>query len=347
MKKINYMIIYCIICFGVPLGTDGLDSLLTTPAEHGRFIRSSLASAQSRVIIVSPFITSWRLTNNDFNGNDGLGAHIKAAIDRRVEISVFTDAAFDANKTYATQGRTILASLGVDLKIVSHLHSKNLIIDNDCITFGSFNWLSADTNPGGMYCNYETTTILRAEQAQEVIARIVPELIGLEVKLHGGGYSSSLLDLSITDEDQATYALELYLEQNTRPHYKQLAEHILSTLRIPGTTKRTLSLEAVQALAAHSWPGNVRELRNVLEGIVLMGNGTGPISREEVLALLPKTRGTFQTGDHQHLSLEEIERLHIQRVLDASGGNKTQAAKTLQIDYKTLLTKLKKCDMGI
>jgi len=122
----------------------------------------------------------------------------------------------------------------------------------------------------------------------------------------------------------------------------KLAEHILSTLRIPGTTKRTLFPDAVQALTAHSWPGNVRELRNVLEGIVLMSHGTGPINREEVLALLPKTRSSLQTGDLTHLSLEEIERLHIQRVLDASGGNKTHAAKTLDIDYKTLLTKLKK-----
>ena len=98
----------------------------------------------------------------------------------------------------------------------------------------------------------------------------------------------------------------------------------------------------MQALTAHSWPGNVRELRNVLEGIVLMSHGTGPISREEVLAQLPKTRSSLQTEEHTHLSLEEIERLHIERVLTASSGNKTQAAKTLDIDYKTLLTKLKK-----
>ncbi|MDO8356262.1 MAG: sigma-54 dependent transcriptional regulator [Nitrospirota bacterium] len=121
-----------------------------------------------------------------------------------------------------------------------------------------------------------------------------------------------------------------------------LAEHILSTLRIPGTTKRTLSPEALQTLAAHSWPGNVRELRNVLEGIVLMSNSIGPIGQEEVVALLPKTRTTLHPGDQTQLSLDEIERLHIQRVLDATGGNKTQAAKTLAIDYKTLLTKLKK-----
>jgi DNA-binding NtrC family response regulator len=122
----------------------------------------------------------------------------------------------------------------------------------------------------------------------------------------------------------------------------KLAEHILSTLRIPGTTTRTLSPEAVQTLTAHSWPGNVRELRNVLEGIVLMSNGMGKISREEVLGLLPKIRNTLHPEDQTQLSLDEVERRHIQRVFDASGGNKTQAAKTLDIDYKTLLTKLKK-----
>lgn len=122
----------------------------------------------------------------------------------------------------------------------------------------------------------------------------------------------------------------------------KLAEHILSILRIPGNTKRPLSPEALQVLTTHQWPGNVRELRNVLEGIVLMSHGTGSISRDEVLALLPQTRNRLQTGDPSHLPLEEIERLHIQRVLEASGGNKTHAAKTLAIDYKTLLTKLKK-----
>ena len=45
-------------------------------------------------------------------------------------------------------------------------------------------------------------------------------------------------------------------------------------------------------------------------------------------------------------SLDEIERQHIERVLQASGGNKTKAAQTLQIDYKTLLSKLKKYESG-
>lgn len=119
-------------------------------------------------------------------------------------------------------------------------------------------------------------------------------------------------------------------------------EHMLHTIRIPGAPRRTLSEEAVQHLTTYHWPGNVRELRNVLERIVLMSTGTGPILREEVAQVLPPSPGKRQAEDLSTLSLDKVERRHIQRVLDASGGNKTQAAKTLDIDYKTLLAKLKK-----
>ena len=126
----------------------------------------------------------------------------------------------------------------------------------------------------------------------------------------------------------------------------RLAEHLLQTLRVPGSRKRSLSPETIQQLEAHHWPGNVRELRNVIERIVLMSLGSGPITREEVLAVLPPP-GSPATHPRQEeetasLSLDEIEQRHILLVLDACGGNKTQAAKTLQIDYKTLLSKLKR-----
>jgi len=121
-----------------------------------------------------------------------------------------------------------------------------------------------------------------------------------------------------------------------------LIDHILQTLRIPGATKRTVAKDALQRLTAYAWPGNVRELRNVIERIILMSTGTGPITHAEVEHVLPKSTGAPQTDDPAELTLDEIERRHILRVLDASGGNITSAAKTLDIDYKTLLAKLKK-----
>ena len=102
----------------------------------------------------------------------------------------------------------------------------------------------------------------------------------------------------------------------------------------------------MQQLSSYSWPGNIRELRNVIERIMLMSTGTTPVSREEITQVLPRRQDSRQAGDVTQLSLEEVERLHIMRVLDASEGNKTQAAKTLAIDYKTLLSKLKKYGLG-
>ena len=124
-----------------------------------------------------------------------------------------------------------------------------------------------------------------------------------------------------------------------------LIGHILQTLRIPGAPKRTVAEDALHRLASYAWPGNVRELRNVIERIILMGTGTGPITGTDVERVLPTLPPAAHPEDPANVSLDEIERRHILRVLTAAGGNKTQAAKTLDIDYKTLLAKLKKFEV--
>ena len=121
-----------------------------------------------------------------------------------------------------------------------------------------------------------------------------------------------------------------------------LAEYFLQSLRAAGSVKRALSAEAKAALCAYAWPGNIRELRNVIERLVLMGAGTGAVSGEDVKAVLPTFTHEAHVGPPSERSLESVERWHIERVLAAYNGNKSQAAKTLEIDYKTLLTKLKK-----
>jgi transcriptional regulator with PAS, ATPase and Fis domain len=125
----------------------------------------------------------------------------------------------------------------------------------------------------------------------------------------------------------------------------KLIEHMMRIVRVPGMEKPAVLADALEQLAAYSWPGNIRELRNVLERLVLMHTGKEPIGRDAVLQALPRARAAARAEDSS-LSLDEIEHLHIERVLHASGGNKTQAAKTLRIDYKTLLAKLKKYGLG-
>ncbi|HEU4501032.1 MAG TPA: sigma-54 dependent transcriptional regulator [Nitrospira sp.] len=121
-----------------------------------------------------------------------------------------------------------------------------------------------------------------------------------------------------------------------------LADHFLQSVRAAGLSPRLLSPSAKAALSTYPWPGNVRELHNVIERLVMSGEGTDAISGDEVLAVLPKSQPGLQLQQLSQCSLEDVERVHILRVLEVSGGNKTHAAKILDIDYKTLLAKLKK-----
>jgi len=96
-----------------------------------------------------------------------------------------------------------------------------------------------------------------------------------------------------------------------------LAEHFLQSLRAAGSLARTLCPEARAALCAYSWPGNIRELRNVIERLMLMGTGTASISGEEVSAVLPAPSRASEAGQLSKRSLEDIERWHIEQVLEA------------------------------
>jgi two-component system response regulator AtoC len=104
-----------------------------------------------------------------------------------------------------------------------------------------------------------------------------------------------------------------------------------------------LSKTAAEKLAAYSWPGNVRELQNCIERAVALTRF------EEILVEdLPDKVQNFKpsqvvldSGDPSELvSLDELERRYILRVLEALNGNKSLAAQTLGLDRKTLYRKL-------
>ncbi|MFT3698468.1 MAG: sigma-54 dependent transcriptional regulator [Kofleriaceae bacterium] len=106
---------------------------------------------------------------------------------------------------------------------------------------------------------------------------------------------------------------------------------------------RGLSDAAADRLMRHAWPGNVRELRNAMERAVAMCSGT-EISVEDLPERIRDYRGGVPLPPSMDrelaMSLEEIERRHILRVLDAKEGNKVAAASSLGIDRKTLYRKL-------
>ncbi|MBA3822021.1 MAG: sigma-54-dependent Fis family transcriptional regulator [Deltaproteobacteria bacterium] len=103
-----------------------------------------------------------------------------------------------------------------------------------------------------------------------------------------------------------------------------------------------LSAAAAERMMTYEWPGNVRELGNCLERAVALAN----FEEIQVDDLPEKIRSSRHrmalsgTELPELLTLEEIERRHVLRVLEACNGNRTDAAKMLGLDRKTLYRKL-------
>jgi two-component system, NtrC family, response regulator AtoC len=101
---------------------------------------------------------------------------------------------------------------------------------------------------------------------------------------------------------------------------------------------------ALVALTRHSWPGNVRELRNAVERAAVLSAG-GLLDCKD-FALTDGTSATQSSGTNGSLDLksqvEAVERAAIQRALEASKGNRRQAANLLGISLRTLFYKLRR-----
>jgi DNA-binding NtrC family response regulator len=111
-----------------------------------------------------------------------------------------------------------------------------------------------------------------------------------------------------------------------------------------------ISQAAYQRLFAHPWPGNVRELQNVIERAVLLakGNKIEPVD-------LPFDNGSPPEGSSANtawdippnMTLEDIERLVIERTLQRTGGNKQAAANLLGIYRPRLYSKIRKYNIDV
>jgi DNA-binding NtrC family response regulator len=120
-----------------------------------------------------------------------------------------------------------------------------------------------------------------------------------------------------------------------------------------GRPCRKISEAAAEILLRYHWPGNVRELRNVIRRAILLASD---VIEPEHLAVLPvdpphTTVDTALCGESGSAasSLREIgdgaaayaEQQAIRRALQVTSGNKSEAARLLRTDYKTLHIKMK------
>jgi len=106
-----------------------------------------------------------------------------------------------------------------------------------------------------------------------------------------------------------------------------------------GKTLRTLSPRALEVLCGYSWPGNVRELEHVIENAVIFA--PREIIRPRDLPEAVREGATVRQRDSL-LSLDEVEKRHILRVLKETAGNKLKAARILGVPRASLYRKLER-----
>jgi DNA-binding NtrC family response regulator len=105
-----------------------------------------------------------------------------------------------------------------------------------------------------------------------------------------------------------------------------------------GRAEVRLSPRAEAALRDYGWPGNIRELANVLERAMILQKGESLDAPDLGL----DGRRTLQApAEGEMVTLKEMEKLHIERVLQRSGGNVAEAAQVLGLARRTLYDRLK------
>ncbi len=111
-----------------------------------------------------------------------------------------------------------------------------------------------------------------------------------------------------------------------------LVEYFLEQLsKSMNKALKPVDSRTMDTLISYPWPGNVRELRNVLERAAIL-------SQDGILRI-PELTGSIYR--EEPLSLREMEKEHIKRVLEFTGNNRSKAARILGISRSTLNEKIK------
>ena len=128
------------------------------------------------------------------------------------------------------------------------------------------------------------------------------------------------------------------------PDIESLAKYFLKIFSLKTNKKITaLSPEFVQILKLHNWPGNIRELKNIIERSVILENSSTLTPASLPYEMQQLTDQDTSTGEPKILSafsLASAEKIHIQKVMNHTNGNKTETARLLAIALTTLYRKL-------
>lgn len=195
--------------------------------------------------------------------------------------------------------------------------------------------------------------ILRAIQEKEIKRVGATDMIKVDVRV----LAATNIDLRKLVEE-GKFREDLFYRLSVIPIYLPalrerkediipLAHHFLKKYNLKRKRKIIKISETVQkTFLNYHWPGNVRELENVMERAVVIED-TDQIASSSLPTHLQEIEITLTNKDtiENIISLEEMEKDHIRKVLKATDGNRSRTARILGIDRKTLYDKIKRYEL--
>lgn len=155
----------------------------------------------------------------------------------------------------------------------------------------------------------------------------------------------------------STFTIELPPLRERKEDISLLALRFLKEM-VEKTNREITSIDSkfIQHLEDYDWPGNIRELRNVMERAIILTDGVELTSNTLPDEILKDQSGSIvaehdyynENGNEEEINidLKSVEQEHIMRVLNMVKGNKSEAAKKLDIGLATLYRKLKEYNLG-
>jgi Nif-specific regulatory protein len=133
-----------------------------------------------------------------------------------------------------------------------------------------------------------------------------------------------------------------------RSDIPMLVEHFLGANARRGKALR-FTPDAMERLLEYGWPGNIRELRNLVERLHILHEGSevraddlpAEFGRAATTAAAAAARPAAAEPASVLVPLADVERRHVERVLQATSWNKARAARVLEVDIKTLNKKIR------
>ncbi|WP_188050507.1 sigma-54 dependent transcriptional regulator [Flavobacterium sp. GP15] len=153
-----------------------------------------------------------------------------------------------------------------------------------------------------------------------------------------------------TESDEKRFRQDLYFRLNifeiTIPPLRERIKdiepltHYFVSQFAEKMNRQTLQIDSdfLQKLEVYQWPGNIRELKNVIERSVILCSST--VLSTDLLPYEMQQENSKNVKSLSAFSMQSVEKLHIQKLLNYTKGNKAEAARLLEIGIATLYRKL-------